>query len=240
LVHSTTGFVQKKYGVQLVDVIDVHIYPQGANVGTSAEDPLTAALRLRSTRDLWDPTYTDESWINEPIYLIPRIQEWIGTYNPGLQVAVSEYNWGTDDIITGALAQVMILGIFAKSQVYLATRWVAPDLDTKTEEAFRIFTNYDGKGSSVQGNSIGAESNNSIEAEAYAFNNNGQLFVIIVNKIDSPLQVIVQVPSTKQGQATLYSFSGSQTLGPAGTVSIGPNSQLQLSLAAWSATLAVL
>ena len=30
----------------------------------------------------------------QPIDLIPRIQEWIAMYNPGLPVAVSEYNWG--------------------------------------------------------------------------------------------------------------------------------------------------
>ena len=38
-------------------------------------DPETGALRIRSTRALWDPTYKDESWIDEPVRLIPRMQE---------------------------------------------------------------------------------------------------------------------------------------------------------------------
>ena len=30
----------------------------------NGNDPATNALRLRSTRALWDPSYVDESWIN--------------------------------------------------------------------------------------------------------------------------------------------------------------------------------
>jgi len=228
-----------KYGVQLVDVIDVHVYPQGANVGTNDESNTTAALRLRSTRELWDPTYVDESWIDTPINLIPRIQEWIKTHYPGLQVAVSEYNWGDDDIITGALAQVMILGIFAENDVYLATRWIAPNSNTKTEEAFRIFTNYDGSGASVKGDNIGAASNNTLEAEAYAFDNNGQLFVIVVNKINSELPVTILVPSIKKGHAKAYSFSRNQPLGPVGSFPFD-NAEIELRMAGWSAALIII
>jgi len=233
------GLYKQKYGVQLVDVIDVHMYPQANGVTSDAEDPATAALRLRSTRGLWDPTYTDESWINQPIFLIPRIQQWIQMYNPGLQVAVSEYNWGGDNIITGALAQVMILGIFSKYQVFLATRWVVPDPKTITEDAFKIFTNYDGKGSMILGDSINATSNNTLEAEAYAFDNNGQLFVVIVNKIDSPLPVMVMLPSGTKGQATLYSFTFTSPLGPTGTAPIS-NAMFQITMPAWSAYLAII
>ena len=47
-------------GVQLVDYLDVHFYPQGEVSGlggaSSSEDPVTAARRLRSVRELWDPT----------------------------------------------------------------------------------------------------------------------------------------------------------------------------------------
>jgi hypothetical protein len=233
------GLYKQKYGVQLVDVIDVHLYPQAANVDTTAEDSFTAALRLRSTRAFWDPTYTDESWINQPIMLIPRIQAWIKSYNPGLQIAVSEYSWGSDTIVTAALAQAMILGIFSKFNVFLGTKWVSPVLNTKLEEGFRIYTNYDGNGAHVQGDSVGAASNNSVEAEAYAFDNNGQLFVIIVNKIESPLPVIVQTPPVKQGKVSLYSFSSTQALGPSGTATVS-NAAFQLTLAPWSATLAVI
>jgi len=232
------GLYKQKYGVQLVDVIDVHAYPTTQSIDTSAEDPQTAALRLRSTRSFWDPTYIDESWVEQPIDLLPRIQGWIDQYSPGLPIAVSEYNWGTDNIITGALAQVMILGIFARYNVFLGTRWVAPDLNTKTEDAFRIFTNYDGYGAKVQGDSVVAMSNNTDEAEAYAYDNHVTLYVVIVTKIDSPVSVVVTTPTIQQGTATLYSFSQTQELAKTGTAPIS-NSQFTVSTPGWSATLAV-
>ena len=46
-----------------LDILDIHYYPQASGVTSNKTDAATAALRLRSTRSLWDPTYTDESWI---------------------------------------------------------------------------------------------------------------------------------------------------------------------------------
>ncbi len=45
---------------------------------------------------------------------------------PGTKLAISEYNWGSDDGISGALAQAEALAIFGREGVDLATRWVAP------------------------------------------------------------------------------------------------------------------
>lgn len=118
---------------------------------------------------------------------------------------------------------------------------------------FRIFTNYDGNGASVKGNSIGATSNNSVEAEAYAFQNGAQFYVVIVNKIgktldiydnpkflfaDSPLPVVVKIPEIQQGKVEIYSFSNTRSLGLVGSGAIN-NQVLQLTLDAWSATLLV-
>lgn len=71
-------------GVRLVDVIDVHYYPQGSNVALSSDESAgTAALRLRSVKSLYDPSYVDESWIGRPVDLIPRPKQWIAAYLPG-------------------------------------------------------------------------------------------------------------------------------------------------------------
>src|SRR5436190_370453 len=70
-------------GQRTLDVLDVHYYPQASGVFSAADDPQTRGLRLRSTRALWDPTYTDESWIGEPVRLIPRLREWVDRYYPG-------------------------------------------------------------------------------------------------------------------------------------------------------------
>jgi hypothetical protein len=81
-------------GTRILDYLDLHFYPQGGQALTTTGDASLQALRLRSTRSLWDPTYTDESWINEPVYLIPRMRGWVDTYYPGTAISLSEYNWG--------------------------------------------------------------------------------------------------------------------------------------------------
>jgi Glycoside hydrolase family 44 len=67
-------------GHRLLDYLDEHYYPQNAGVALSpAGSPDTQTVRLRSTRSLWDPTYTDESWQSYlgPLEAIPRLTGWI-------------------------------------------------------------------------------------------------------------------------------------------------------------------
>jgi len=217
------GDYKKQNNVLLVDVIDAHIYPQAADISFSdKEDPLTAALRFRSTKALWDITYSDESWIGQPIYLIPRIKGWVDKYIPGLQIAISEYNWGNDNLITGALAQVLLLGIFARENVYLATRWIVPDYNTRTENAFQLFTNYDGKGASVKGDSVLTSSDHVEEVEGFGFYSNGALYVVLVNKRgDGSVPVTINVSSAATtGKGSVYSFSASENVSFKGSVDV--------------------
>jgi len=235
------GNYKAKYNTQLVDVIDVHIYPQSNDISFSnAEDTITAALRFRSTRAIWDPTYTDESWIAQPVYLVTRVQQWIQQSAPGLKVAVSEYNWGNDDIITGALAQVMILGIFARQNVYLATRWVSPTSNTRTENAFKLYTNYDGKGSSVHGDSVYAVSSDDDVVTSYGFYSNSTVYVVLVNKrSDGQVPITVDVSKAKQtGKVEIYAFSSSQNLAPSTTTNVA-GGKFSFMLSSWSAAIAV-
>jgi hypothetical protein len=68
---------EQQTGEKLVDYLDIHYYPQAEgmiveysfadwllgvfNPRQEYEDPTIAALRLRSVRSLFDPTYVDES-----------------------------------------------------------------------------------------------------------------------------------------------------------------------------------
>ncbi len=91
--HGNMGFVEwylqqmaayeEQHGVRLLDYLDLHIYPQAQGVMSGSQgDPDVQALRLRSTRSLWDPTYVDESWIKDSITLIPRMREWVNAELP--------------------------------------------------------------------------------------------------------------------------------------------------------------
>jgi hypothetical protein len=78
-------------GQRLLDVFTLHYYPQGNGVFEDLTDPATQDLRSRSTRSLWDPTYVDESFINEIIRLIPRMKDWVAANDPGTPLGVTEY-----------------------------------------------------------------------------------------------------------------------------------------------------
>src|SRR5204862_211320 len=82
---------ERKTGLKLLDMLDVHYYPagQGIGVGTGgATDRATNALRIRSTRSLWDPTYVDESWIGDTVELIPRLRRWVAANAPGIGISI--------------------------------------------------------------------------------------------------------------------------------------------------------
>jgi hypothetical protein len=179
-------------GARAVDYLDLHYYPQG-NVALNDDDtPTTAARRLRSLKELYDPSWVSESWIadlgdfNEYHYdkpnLIPRVRAWIDQYCPGTRLAITEYNWGNDGTASGAVAQAELFGIFAREGVDLATRWVAPAANTRAERAYMLFLNYDGAGSKVQGSSVAAQSANIDQVGAYAFVSAGRTMVLLTNK----------------------------------------------------------
>jgi hypothetical protein len=140
-------------GKALVDVLDVHWYPQaqvkgqGPYLGKGIGQELNA-LRMRSTRDLWDAKYEQESWIKNtgnytPAALIPRVKKWVAEYNPGMEVCLGEYNFGGGDNVTGGLAQAEVFGVLARENVDLAFIWFQPE--GTQEFAWRLFRNYDGK-----------------------------------------------------------------------------------------------
>ncbi len=152
---------EKKTGERLIDVFDLHFYPQARDIGigsTGKTDPATAALRLRTTRALWDPTYKDESWIAEPIRLLPRMQEWVDTYYPGRALSIGEYNFGADQHPSGGLAQAEALGRFGQYGVTWAFVWYYPPKGSAAAQAFDAFRDYDGNGARFGDLSVPAKS----------------------------------------------------------------------------------
>jgi len=114
-------------------------------------------LRNRSTRSLWDPTYVDQSWINDKVMLIPRLRSLVNTYyDPGTPVGITEYNWGAEAYINGATAQADILGIFGREGLDIAARWTTPDATTPTYKAIKMYRNYDGNKSVFGDTSVAA------------------------------------------------------------------------------------
>jgi hypothetical protein len=128
----------------------VHFYPQVAGIygghGPERTDPEGAALRIRSTRSLWDPEYQDESWIAEKVGLIPRVKTWISENYPGLGISIGEWSFGAETHMSGALAVAEVLGRFGQQGITSAFYWLCPPAGTPAFHAFRAYRNFDGNG----------------------------------------------------------------------------------------------
>lgn len=139
---------EERTGERLLDLVDVHFYPQAEGVGgpQGGSDARTAALRIRSTRALWDPSYTDESWIKDRVELIPRLQRLIAENYPGRGVMIGEYNFGAEQHVSSGLAVAEALGRFAQGGVQAAFYWTYPPDRSPAFWAFRAYRNFDGAG----------------------------------------------------------------------------------------------
>lgn len=167
-----------------LDIVSVHYYPEG---GEHSNDTSTAMQlkRNRSTRALWDPSYVDESWIDTPVKLIPRLRGWVDAhYVPGTPLGLTEYSWGADGHISGALAQADVLGILGREGVAMATRWKAPAAGTPTFRAMQLYRNYDGRRSTFGDVSVRATGSNPDTLAVFAAERSvdGALTVMVINK----------------------------------------------------------
>ena len=210
-------------GIRPIDYLDIHYYPQGGVAGLSGdgEDSATAARRLRSVRELWDPNWVAESWINEPVELIPRLRGWIDDHCPGVGLAITEYRWGSDDGPSSAVAHAEVLAIFGREGVDIATRWVAPEPGSKVEDAFELYLNYDGSGARIQGDSIRALSSDDSALGSYAIRGEDrQLWVVLINRSTAELDADVEMSSRLvPGPVERFGFDAVSPLSSLGSVS---------------------
>jgi hypothetical protein len=171
-------------GRRLLDVFTVHYYPQGGEFGNDTSTAMQLR-RNRSTRSLWDPNYTDESWINDRVRLIPRLKQWMAQYFPGTPIGITEYSWGAENHINGATTQADVLGILGREGLDLATRWVVPGTGTPAFKVFQMYRNYDGNKSAFGETNVSAIVPNPDNISAFAAmrSSDGALTVMVVNKV---------------------------------------------------------
>src|SRR5579859_3619670 len=175
---------EQLHGLRLLDYLDLHNYPQANGVALGgAGSAANQALRLRSTRSLWDPTYLDESWINDTVDLIPRMKAWVAADYPGTRLSLSEYNWGALDSINGAVAEADVLGIFGREGLDLAALWAPPSFSQPGAFAFRMYRNYDGAHHRFGDLAVQAASADQEQLSVYAARRGDfALTVMVINK----------------------------------------------------------
>ena len=180
-------------GQKVLDMLTLHFYPQGGEFSDDVS-PAMQLLRNRSTRGLWDPLYVNESWINAIVHLIPRMKAWVAAYYPGLPVGLTEYNWGAESHINGATAQADVLGILGREAADMASRWTVPPPGTPVYNAFKMYRNYDGAGSTFGETSVAVFGPNPDEVASFAAKRaaDGALTVMVINKVltgDTPATI---------------------------------------------------
>lgn len=229
-------------GQRLLDYFTLHCYPQG---GEDSDDVSVATdlLRNRSTRQLWDTNYVDDSWIDAVISLIPRMSNWVSTNYPGTKIGLTEYNWGAETNINGATAQADVLGIFGRQGLDLATRWTVPDTGTPTYEAMKMYRNYDGSNSAFGDTSVLADGPAPDNVAVFAAQRSADeaLTIMVVNKyLSGATPLVINVTNfLGNGTAQVWQLNASNVIAqlPALTYSKG---SLQTTVPGPSITLLVL
>ncbi len=189
------------YGKRLLDVLDIHWYPEAIGdsriTDTSANSANDKAARLQAPRTLWDakygysasnPAIGENSWISQwdqqYLPLIPRLMASINKYYPGTKLAFTEFTYGGEHDISGALATADVLGIFGKYGVYFATFWPGSDNTFYVQAAYRIYRNYDGSKSAFGDASIPARTSDSVNTSIYGSVKTGsnEIHLVVINK----------------------------------------------------------
>ena len=219
--------------VRLLDYVDLHTYfaaeYNGSSVAfTTAGDTGEQEARLNSTRVFWDPTYTDPNYpqpnyITDPNYtancsppaqapqLIPMMQTWVTNDYPGTKTAITEYNWGGQEHINGAVTQADILGIFGQYGLDLGTLWGAPDASQVPGlMAFEIYRNYDGADSKFGDKALASTSANQSQLSVYgALRSADQaVTVVVINKTYGDLTATLSLDNlAPNGSAQVFLYS---------------------------------
>jgi hypothetical protein len=211
-------------GKRLLDALDVHWYPEAYDGTYINDNPdgnritdeigtikvysrANRTARMQAPRTLWDTSYVypsgEVSWINRwyssYLPIIPKLKSSINTYYPDTNLAITEYDYGGGNDVSGGIAFADVLGIFGKYGVYIANYWGEPN--TYINAGFKIYRNYDGNHSTFGDMNVVASMSNNVDSSIYASVFNGypsELHLIVINKnIDNAITGTFNITSTQ-------------------------------------------
>lgn len=183
---------EKTKGKRLLDVLDVHWYPEaiGDNriTDNNANTRADKLVRVQAPRTLWDKNYIENSWIGQwgkaHLPLIPNLISSIKKHYPGTKLAFTEFTYGGENDITGAIAVDDVLGIFAKYGVYFASFWQVNSGANYISAAYKMYRNYNGNNSTIGNFYLPTGTSDSVNCSIYGSTNlNGDtIHLIAINK----------------------------------------------------------
>ncbi len=206
---------EQQHEYRLLDVLDIHGYVSPGSLTDTPGDAATEALRMTSTRALWDPNYIVPdttfqigSATQVAPQLIPRMHQWVDQNYPGTKLAITEYWWHALGSITGAIAQADVLGIFGQQSLDYATLWGPPAPTDPGAFAFKIFLNYDGNGSQFGATGVSASTSDPDTLSIFAAQRtDSALTVLVLNKTTGDISDTISLANfTPAGAAQIWQY----------------------------------
>ena len=244
------------YGKPLVDVYDFHWYSEATDGttrvinmnGASLTDAQVQAI-VQSPRSLWDTTFKENSWITNsvlggPIYILKRLQAKIDAANPGMKIAITEYENGGFNHIAGTIAQADNLGVFGSEGVFAANFWPPGGTYSYALAGFRAFRGFDGASANFGDTSLQTTSSSVKDVVVYASSDSatpGRFVFVAINRSNASKVTAIDGQSLN-GTAHLYQMTSASGAGQTVVqpVSIGTmpvsGSSLTITLPAYSVT----
>ena len=244
------------YGKPVVDVYDFHWYSEATDgttrvtnmTGSSLTDAQVQAI-VQSPRSLWDTTFKENSWITNsvlggPIYILGRLQAKIDAENPGMKIAITEYENGGFNHIAGTIAQADNLGIFGSLGIFAANFWPPGGTYSYTLAAFRAFRGFDGANANFGDISLQSTSSDVASVVVYASTDTtapGRVVFVAINRSNAAKFTAINGQALS-GTAHLYqmtaaSASTQSVVQPVSTGTMAVSgSSLTITLPAYSVT----
>jgi len=207
---------------RLIDVLDLHWYPEATGDGQRITGTGTSA------GSLWDPSYRETSWVASseggPVRLLPQMKERIAAHYPGTKLGFTEYSYGGGAHISGGIAEADVLGIFGREDVYLANFWSLAASEGFIYAGMRVFTSYDEAGARFGDTSVRATSSNVEATSVYASIDAarpGRMVIVAINKTSAPVTAALSLAAYgTYTSARVYCLtSASTTIQPAAAIS---------------------
>jgi hypothetical protein len=207
----------EREGVRLLDVLDLHWYPEAKGavriIESGSNDSLTVEARVQATCTLWQEGFRENSWISrdhaEFLPLIPKVQAAVDKFYPGTKISFSEINFGGGDHISGAIAAADYLGVFGKYGIYAAFFWPLAEANDFIAAAYNLYLNCDDHDNGFGNTSIAADTQDIHNIAVYASiasEDEKRLQVIAINKSDTDRLVALDIISSAQ-YATVKIYS---------------------------------
>ncbi len=215
---------EKKAGKRLIDVIDIHWYPElyGKNQkgetkrlsDVSEADPTILTKQFAALREWYDPTFAPDgkdidSWTANPDNkkllwdpyhpVIPALKKIIETTYPGTKLAINEFHSGGNENYYGAVLRAALYGIFMQEDLYMSENWSQVDKNKSLFYAQKMYGNYDGKGSRVKGRFV-KSSSSAAELMSFVVRDGNRFYVVLVNQsAEKAADTSVKLPQAVQG-----------------------------------------